>query len=93
VSRSAALACALLCAQDISGRWAGVADTTDEGSTKRQEQQSFEVKVVDGKLTALSVGKGGKPGAEVQIRQDGAKFNLYRFWISRAASTCDGSWN
>jgi len=75
----AALACGVLCAQDISGRWTGAADTTDEGSTKRQEQQSFEVKVVDGKLTAFSVGKDGKPGAEVQIQQDGTKFNLYRF--------------
>lgn len=76
---AAALACGVLCAQDISGRWSGAADTTDEGKTKRQEQQSFEVKVVDGKLTASSVGKDGKPGAALQIQQDGAKFNLYRF--------------
>jgi hypothetical protein len=75
----AALACSALCAQDISGRWSGVADTTDEGSTKRQEPQSFEVKIEDGKMTAASVGKDGKPGAALQIQQDGAKFNLYRF--------------
>jgi hypothetical protein len=75
----AALTCGVLCAQDISGLWTGVADTTDEGNTKRQEPQSFEVKVVDGKLTAASVGKDGKPGATLQIQQDGTKFNLYRF--------------
>ena len=33
-----------LSAQDVSGRWTGVADTTDEANTKRQEQQSFEIK-------------------------------------------------
>jgi len=74
-----ALLCGVLPAQDITGRWTGVADTTDEGATKRQEQQSFEVKVTDGKLTAISIGKDGKPGAPLDIQQDGAKFNLYRF--------------
>jgi len=73
------LICGTLAAQDISGRWAGVADSTDEGGTKRQEQQSFEVRTVDGKLTAVSIGKDGKAGAALQIQQDGAKFNLYRF--------------
>ena len=74
-----ALLCGVLSAQDITGRWAGVADTTDEGATKRQEQQSFEVRMTDGKLTAVSIGKDGKPGAALDIQQDGAKFNLYRF--------------
>ena len=71
--------CRTAVAQDISGRWSGVADTTDEGNTKRQEPQSFEVKTVDGKLTAVSIGKDGKPGAALKIEQDGAKVNLYRF--------------
>lgn len=75
----AGLICGSLCAQDISGRWSGVADTTDEGATKRQEQQSIEVRMVDGKLTANSIGRDGKTGAALQIQQDGAKFNLYRF--------------
>ena len=69
----------MLAAQDITGRWTGVADTTDEGSTKRQEPQSFEIKMADGKLTANSVGRNGNPGAALQIQQDGAKINLYRF--------------
>ena len=73
------LICGTLAAQDISGRWTGVADTTDEGGTKRQEQESFEVKMTDGKLTAVSIGKDGKPGAALQIQQDGAKVGLYRF--------------
>ena len=76
---AAGLLCGALFAQDITGRWTGVADTTDEGNTRRQEQQTIEVKTVDGKLAAVSIGKDGQPGAAIQIQQDGAKFNLYRF--------------
>jgi hypothetical protein len=75
----ASLICGMAAAQDVSGRWGGVADTTDEGNTRRQEPQSFEVKIADGKLTAVSIGKDGKPGAALKIEQDGAKVNLYRF--------------
>lgn len=71
--------CGTLSAQDIAGRWTGVADTTDEGNTKRQERQSFEIKIADGKLTAASVGRNGNPGTPLKIEQDGAKVNLYRF--------------
>ena len=71
--------CGTLSAQEITGRWAGVADTTDEAGTKRQEQQSFEIKSIDGKLTAVSIGRNGNPGAPLQIQQDGTKINLYRF--------------
>src|SRR5258705_3766375 len=71
--------CGTLSAQDITGRWSGIADTTDEAHTKRQEQQSFEIKSADGKLTAASIGRNGNPGAALQIQQDGAKVNLYRF--------------
>ena len=73
------LICGTLLAQDVTGRWAGVADTTDEANTKRQEQQSFEIKIADGKLTAVSIGRGGSAGATLQIQQDGSKINLYRF--------------
>jgi hypothetical protein len=73
------LICGTLSAQDVTGRWTGVADTTDEANTKRQEQQSFEIKSADGKLTAVSIGRNGNPGAPLQIQQDGAKINLYRF--------------
>jgi hypothetical protein len=75
----AGLVCATLSAQDVTGRWAGVAATTDEAKTSRQEQQSFEIKTVDGKLFAESVGRNGNPGAALQIQQDGSKINLYRF--------------
>jgi hypothetical protein len=75
----AAVLCGTLSAQEITGRWAGVADTTDEGGTKRQEQWSFEIKRADGKLTAVSIGRNGSAGAAVQIQQDGTKVNLYRF--------------
>jgi hypothetical protein len=69
----------LLAAQDIAGRWVGVADTTDEGGTKRQERQTLEVKSEDGKLTGLLVGRSGTGGIPFQIEQDGAKFNFYGF--------------
>src|SRR5690242_14827136 len=75
----ASLICGTLSAQDLTGRWTGVADTTDEANTKRQEQQSFEIKIADGKLTAVSIGRGGSAGATLQIQQDGSKINLYRF--------------
>jgi hypothetical protein len=71
--------CGTLSAQDITGRWTGVADTTDEASTKRQEPQSFEIKTADGKLTAVTINRNGSAGAALQIQQDGAKINLYRF--------------
>lgn len=73
------LMCGTLAAQEAAGRWAGVADSTDEAGTKRQERQSFEITSEDGKLAAASIGRNGKPGAPLQIQQDGAKFNLYRF--------------
>jgi hypothetical protein len=75
----AAIFAVALPAQDITGRWAGVADTTDEANTKRQERQSFEIKETDGKLTAASIGRNGNPGAALQIQRDGGKVNLYRF--------------
>ena len=75
----AGLICGSLSAQDLAGRWTGVADTTDEANTKRQERQSFEIMSQDGKLTAFSIGRNGGPGAALQIQQDGTKINLYRF--------------
>ena len=71
--------CGTLAAQGPAGRWTGTAASTDEAGTKRQEKQSFEIKSEDGKLTAFSIGRDGKPGAALQIQRDGAKFNLYRF--------------
>ena len=71
--------CGTLNAQDATGRWTGVADSTDEAGVKRQEKQSFEIKSEGGKLTAFSIGRNGAPGAALHIQQDGAKFNLYRF--------------
>ena len=35
----------VLQAQDLTGRWTGTAQTTDEAGTKRQESQTFEIKV------------------------------------------------
>ena len=58
----ASFICGTLSAQDVTGRWTGVADTTDEATTKRQEQQSFEIRTTDGKLMAVSIGRNGNPG-------------------------------
>src|ERR1700733_6378097 len=62
---------------DITGRWTGVADTTDEAGTKRQEQQSLEIRMEDGKLTGNRIDKNGKAGLKLDVQQAGAKVNLY----------------
>ncbi len=71
--------CGALAAQDLTGRWVGVADTTDEVGTKRQEQQTLEIRIEDGKLTGQTINKSGKVGFPFQLQQDGAKVNLYGF--------------
>jgi len=63
---------------DLTGRWIGAADTTDEGGTKRQEKQTIEIRIEDGKLTAVSVGRTGK-GVPLQALQAGSKINLYGY--------------
>jgi hypothetical protein len=68
-----------LTAQDIAGRWVGVADTTDEGGTKRQEKQTIEIKSEDGKLTGIRFNRNGNGGILVEVQQVGAKVNLYGF--------------
>ena len=65
--------------QDITGRWAGSADWTDGGGTKRTQSTTVEIKSEAGKFTAHSVGSNGKIGAPLQIQIDGTKVNLYRF--------------
>jgi hypothetical protein len=62
---------------DISGRWTGVADTTDEAGTKRQEKQTLEVRTEDGKLTGYRIDKTGKAGPKMDVQQAGAKVNIY----------------
>lgn len=71
----------LAAAQDLTGRWAGVAATTDEAGTKRQENQTLEIKSEDGKLTGLLVGRNGKAGIPFQVQQYNAKVNLYGFIV------------
>ena len=81
LTRAIALACLLagaLGAQDVVGRWTGVADTTDEAGTKRQEKQTFEIKSEDGKLSGFLVNRGGTAGTPFQVQQDGAKFQPLR---------------
>ncbi len=68
-----------LTAQDIVGRWVGVADTTDEAGTKRQERQTFEIKSEVGKLTGTRLNRNGNGGTALDVQQDGAKVNLYGF--------------
>ena len=62
---------------DITGRWKGVADTTDEAGTKRQEQQTVEIRMEDGKLTGNRIDKTGKPGLKLDVQQAGSKVNAY----------------
>ncbi len=62
---------------DIAGRWTGTADTTDEAGTKRQEKQTIEIRVEDGKLTGNRIDKNGKAGLKLDVQQAGAKVNAY----------------
>jgi hypothetical protein len=62
---------------DLSGQWTGVADTTDEAGTRRQEKQTLEIRAEDGKLTAFRVDKNGKMGPGMDIQQAGPKVNVY----------------
>jgi hypothetical protein len=75
----ALLACAALAAQDLTGRWTGVAMTTDEAGTKRQERQTIEFTTVDGKPSALIVSRTGTGGRQLQMQQEGPKVNLVYF--------------
>ena len=78
VFTTALLLTSALVAQDVSGRWVGTADTTDEVQVKRQEKHTFDIKTVDGKLDGSQVGRTGT-GTPVGVQQDGAKVNIYRF--------------
>ena len=62
---------------DITGRWTGVADTTDEAGTKRQEKQTLENRMEDAKLTANRIDRTGKTGLKLDVQQAGTKVNVY----------------
>ena len=75
------LFCGGLAAQtpDIVGRWTGVADTTDEAGTKRQEKQTLEIRMENGSLTGNTIGRTGKAGTAFKVQVAGEKINLYGF--------------
>ena len=62
---------------DITGRWTGVAATTDEAGTKRQEKQTLEIRAEDGKLTGNRIDKAGNIGLKFDVQQAGPKVNIY----------------
>lgn len=64
-------------APDIAGRWTGTADSTDEAGTKRQEKQTIEIRLEDGKLTGNRIGRDGKAGLKLDVQQAGTKVNAY----------------
>ena len=64
--------------QDVTGRWSGTADTTDEAGTKRQEKQTLEIRKEGGKLTGNRVDKNGKAGLALEVQQAGAKVKRLR---------------
>jgi hypothetical protein len=66
-------------APDVTGRWTGTADTTDEAGTKRQEKQTLEIRLEEGKLAGYRVDKNGKAGARMDVQQAGAKVNVYYY--------------
>ena len=73
----ALLIASTLSAQDLVGRWTGVAESTDEAGTKRQESQTFEIKREDGKLTGIRLNRNGNGGTAIEIQQEGNKVNFY----------------
>ncbi len=64
-------------APNITGRWTGVADSTDEAGTTRHEKQTIEIRMEDGKLTGNRIDKSGKSGLKLDVQQAGPKVNLY----------------
>ena len=62
---------------DLTGRWSGVAETTDEVGTKRQEKQILEIRREAGKLTGNRIDKAGKSGLKLDVQQAGANINVY----------------
>ena len=58
---TALLICGAAAAQDFTGRWAGAADSTDEAGTRRNEKQSFEIKLKDGKLVGTFSARHNSP--------------------------------
>ena len=79
IAAIALLTCGAAATQDLTGRWTGVSESTDEAGTKRQEKQTLEIKSEDGKLTGMMVSRGGKGGTPLMVHQDGGKINLYGF--------------
>jgi len=73
------LATGAIAAQDLAGRWTGIADTTDEGSTKRQEKHTFEFRIEGNKLTGVQLNRSGTESVPIDVQQDGGKLNLYRY--------------
>ncbi len=65
--------------QDITGRWTGSADWTDEGGTKRTQRSTVQIKLEAGKLVAHSVDAKGVVGAELKINAEGGNVNIYRY--------------
>jgi len=72
-------ACGLTLGQDLTGRWSGTADTTDEAGTKRLEKQAFEFRMTDGQLAGIQISSSGKPGRALKVTQEGGKLNIYAF--------------
>jgi len=62
---------------DITGRWTGIADTTDQAGTKRQEKHTLEIRMEEGKLTGNRIDKNGKAGLKLDVQQAGPKVNAY----------------
>ena len=64
-------------APDITGRWSGVADSTDEAGTTRHEKHTVEIRREEGKLVGNRIDNAGARGAALDVQQDGPKVNLY----------------
>lgn len=80
-----------VCAQDITGRWIGVAETTDESGANRMERQTLEIKNEDGKLTGLLVSRSGKAAFPSKFNKTRGSLICWGFCHWMGENTCDGS--
>ncbi|MDE3195768.1 MAG: hypothetical protein KGN84_05460 [Acidobacteriota bacterium] len=73
------LVCSAACAQDLTGKWHGFADTVDASGVKRRMEQTIEIKK-DGKdYAAAQIGRNGKPiDLKMVADESGTKFTLLR---------------
>ena len=72
-------ACSAVNAQDLAGKWAGTAETTDASGVKRHMEQTIEIKGMGKDLTVSQVSTKGTPiPLKIVLDESGSRFTLLR---------------